>query len=157
MRILAFHPGNHDASAAAFDDYRLVAAVEEERLTRRKGSGDGVPWLAIDEVLRIAAWSRMDVDAVVSTRSFFQPQYFRYPAHRAMARRIGRWLGTEKSMRDLFMHCLQCGTADAASIFQCDDFLRDNGFRANVPLAFANHHEAHALPTLFFKIGRAHV
>ena len=54
MRILTFHPGCHDANAAAFDDYRLIAAVEEERLTRRKGSGYGVPWLAIDEVLRIA-------------------------------------------------------------------------------------------------------
>jgi carbamoyltransferase len=72
VRILAFHPGCHDASAAAFEDYRLVAAVEEERLTRQKGYGNGVPWLAIDEVLRIAGWSRRDVDAIVSTRSFFK-------------------------------------------------------------------------------------
>ena len=63
VRLLAFHPGCHDASAAAFDDYRLVAAVEEERLTRVKGSGQGVSWLAVDEVLRIAGWSRHDVDA----------------------------------------------------------------------------------------------
>ncbi|MGO9700125.1 MAG: hypothetical protein ACLPX7_12800 [Xanthobacteraceae bacterium] len=54
MRNLAIHPGGHDASAAAFDDYRLLAAVEEERLTRVKGSGDGVSWLAVDEVLGIA-------------------------------------------------------------------------------------------------------
>src|SRR3984957_1177095 len=47
MRILAFHPGAHDASAAAFDDYRLLAAVQEERLTRHKGSGDGIPWLSL--------------------------------------------------------------------------------------------------------------
>jgi carbamoyltransferase len=68
MRILTFYPGCHDSSAAAFDDYQLLAAVEEERLTRRKGSGEGVPWLAIDEVLRIAGWSRSDVDAIVAVR-----------------------------------------------------------------------------------------
>ena len=37
MRILAIHAGIHDASAAAFDDYNLVAAVSEERFTRIKG------------------------------------------------------------------------------------------------------------------------
>src|SRR6185437_16677999 len=57
VRILSFQSGLHDASAAAFEDYRLVAAVQEERLRREKGWGDDVPWLAIDEVLRIAGWS----------------------------------------------------------------------------------------------------
>ena len=42
----------HDSSAAAFDDYEMVAAVSEERLTRVKGSGESVPWLSIDEVLK---------------------------------------------------------------------------------------------------------
>src|SRR5215475_2167823 len=84
VRILAFHPGCHDATAAAFDDYRLLGAVEEERLTRRKGSGDGVPWLAIDEVLRIAGWTRNDVDAIVSTRSFFPAGYVRGPLYREL-------------------------------------------------------------------------
>ena len=54
MRILAIHAGMHDSSAAAFDDYRLVAAASEERFTRVKGQGGTVPWLAIDEVLHIA-------------------------------------------------------------------------------------------------------
>ena len=63
LRILAIHAGMHDSSAAAFDDYQMVAAVSEERLTRVKGSGEKVPWLSIDEVLRIAGWSRRDVDA----------------------------------------------------------------------------------------------
>ena len=53
MRILAIHPGGHYCSAAAFDDYRLVAAVEEERLARIKGSGQGPSWASVDEVLRI--------------------------------------------------------------------------------------------------------
>src|ERR1700732_4204625 len=32
VRILSFQSGPHDASAAAFEDYRLIAAVQEERL-----------------------------------------------------------------------------------------------------------------------------
>ena len=36
MRILTFQSGLHDASAAAFDDYEVVAAVQEERLRRQK-------------------------------------------------------------------------------------------------------------------------
>src|ERR1700731_4004707 len=59
------------------DDYRLLAAVQEERLTRHKGSGDGIPWLAIDEVLRIAGWTRRDVDAIASTRAFYPAIYLR--------------------------------------------------------------------------------
>ena len=37
---MAFHAGMHDSSAAVFDDYAMVAAVSEERLTRVKGSGE---------------------------------------------------------------------------------------------------------------------
>ena len=93
MRILAFHPGAHDASAAAFDDYRLIAAVQEERLTRQKGSGDGVPWLAIDEVLRIAGWTRRDVDAIASTRAFYPAGYVRGPLYREIDHALRRWRG----------------------------------------------------------------
>ena len=60
MRILGFHACGNDASAAVFDDYKLIAAVQEERLTRVKGWGDGIPWLAIDEVLQIAGWNRRE-------------------------------------------------------------------------------------------------
>jgi carbamoyltransferase len=52
VRVLAFQSGAHDASAAAFEDYRLVAAVQEERVRREKGWGRAVPWLAIDELLQ---------------------------------------------------------------------------------------------------------
>ena len=150
MRLLAIHPGCHDASAAVFDAYHLLAAVEEERLTRVKGSGQGVSWLAVDEVLRIAGWSRRDVDAVVSTRSFFPPSYFRFPPHQEMIYAVRRWLGTDRPVRDLMVHCQLRGTLDIPAIFRSADFLRDNGFRPDIPLHFVNHHEAHALPALFF-------
>jgi len=150
MRILAFHPGCHDASAAVFDDYKLIAAVEEERLTRRKGSGDGVPWLAIDEVLRIAGWSRADVDVLVSSRSFFPPKYFKYPLPRELFYRFRRLIGTDQPIRDLMVVCQLAHNANAAELFRTEEFLADNGFRPRTPLHFANHHEAHALAALFF-------
>jgi carbamoyltransferase len=150
MRILAIHPGGHDCSAAAFDDFRLLAAVEEERLTRLKGSGQGVSWLSVDEVLRIAGWSRRDVDAIVSTRSFFSPRYFRFPPHQEAIYAVRRRLGTDRPLRDLMVHCQLRGTLDIPAIFRSADFLGDGGFRSDIPLAFINHHEAHALPALFF-------
>src|SRR5689334_1113018 len=112
MRILAFHPGCHDASAAAFDGYRLVAAVSEERLTRRKGSGNGIPWQAIDEVLRIAEWSRNDVDVIASTRSFFPWHLLRYPLHKELDYAVRRWRGGKPGLRDLMVHCQRRQTTD---------------------------------------------
>jgi carbamoyltransferase len=47
-----------------FEDYKLIAAVQEERLTRIKSWGGGVPWLAIEEVLGIAGWNRRDIDVI---------------------------------------------------------------------------------------------
>jgi carbamoyltransferase len=150
MRILTFYPGCHDASAAVFDDYRLLAAVDEERLTRRKGSGDGVPWLAIDEVLRIAGWSRSDVDAIVAIRSFYPWQYFRYPLYKELDYRFRRRIGRDRKLRDLMVHCQLRGAADAKAVFRTDAFLGDHGFRPDTIFEFANHHEAHALASLFY-------
>jgi hypothetical protein len=41
--ILGLHPGIHDAAAAVFVDYELIAAVQLERLTRQKGDGSVYP------------------------------------------------------------------------------------------------------------------
>jgi carbamoyltransferase len=150
VHILAIHPGCHDASAAAFDDYRILAAVEEERLTRIKGWGAGPPWLAVDEVLRVAGWSRRDVDVIVSSRTFFPPRYFRYPHSRQAIYAIRRWLGTDKPFRELMVLCQLQKTLEIKTIFRAADFLSDNGFRPDTPFVFVNHHEAHALPALFF-------
>jgi carbamoyltransferase len=150
MRILAFHPGAHDSAAAVFDDYRLVAAVQEERLTRHKGSGDGVPWLAIDEVLRIAGWTRRDVDAIASTRAFYPSAYLRLPLRREIDHAVRRWRGKAAGLRELWRECQRRGTTDTLAVFAAERFLDLNGFRPDVRYHFANHHEAHALPALFF-------
>src|ERR1700726_385102 len=97
MRILTFCSSTHDASAAAFDDYELIAAVSEERLRREKGWGADIPWLAIDELLRIAGWSRIDVDVIAQTRGTYPTQYLRLPLARDFYYTVRRWAGRERT------------------------------------------------------------
>lgn len=63
MLILSLHCGAHDAGAALFRDFDLVAAVQQERVTRRKGDG-GLPLAAMAEALTAAGAGPDDVDAV---------------------------------------------------------------------------------------------
>jgi carbamoyltransferase len=149
VRILSFQSGLHDASAAAFEDYRLVAAVQEERLRREKGWGNDVPWLAIDEVLRIAGWTRNEVDVIAAIRGVFPLHYYSFPLSRDIYYTVRKHLGRERLNRDL-SHAINRSGKDADRLFRADRFLAENGFRADAQLHFVNHHEAHALAALFF-------
>jgi carbamoyltransferase len=147
LRILAIQAGMHDASAAAFDDYRLVAAAAEERFTRQKGEGRAVPWLAVDEVLRIAGWSRRDVDAIATTRGFFSTRYYGFSRWREVYYALR---GREEETRELAVLSNRFGVQDPHRLFRADRFLKENSFRPDTQLFFANHHEAHALAALFY-------
>lgn len=149
MRILAFHTSTHDASAAAFADYQLIAAVQEERLRREKGWGAAVPWLAIDEVLRIAGWRRNDVDAIALIRGHFPRHYLRFPLPRELYYTALRWHGSDRATRSLENLCYRYRIVDPLRLFRAGDFLDENGFRPDTRVHFANHHEAHALTALF--------
>lgn len=63
MRILGLSYGFHDSAAALVDDGRIVAAVEEERLTRRKHDAS-FPEQAADACLSIAGITAADIDLV---------------------------------------------------------------------------------------------
>jgi carbamoyltransferase len=149
VRILSFQSGLHDASAAAFEDYRLVAAVQEERLRREKGWGNDVPWLAIDEVLRIAGWARNEVDVIAAIRGIFPLHYFSFPLPRDVYYAVRKHLGRERLNRDLSNAITRSGTGEDR-LFRSDRFLAENGFRDDTKLHFVNHHEAHGLAALFF-------
>jgi carbamoyltransferase len=149
MRILAFQSGLHDASAAAFEDYHLIAAVSEERLRREKGWGADIPWLAIDEVLQIAGWTRGDVDVLALIRGVFPLRYFRFPPTRDLYYRLRKRLGYERVKRDLSHAAIRSGTTPE-QLFRGALFLAENGFRADAKVHFVNHHEAHALAALFY-------
>ena len=55
---------DHDACAAVFDDYRMISARAQERMSRIKDDGFSFPAAAVDECLAAANLSRSDVDVV---------------------------------------------------------------------------------------------
>jgi carbamoyltransferase len=148
MLILSLHSGPHDSSAALFDDYTVLAAVAEERLNRVKGSG-GFPEASLTEVLRIAGVERRDVDVLVCTRGFFRRRYFTYwRPHERLREGLRRVTGNEKT-REMNVVVGKLGRS-ADELFDAGAFLADLGLRPDTRLFFANHHFAHALPSLFF-------
>src|SRR5207302_6760303 len=79
MIILGVHAGQHEASATLFDEYRVLGAVQMERLNRIKGAGvlpDEWAWPCVDEVLSMNGLTRRDVDAVALTRSALPQTYY---------------------------------------------------------------------------------
>lgn len=149
MLILSLNHGPHDSAAALFDDYRLLAAVAEERLNRIKCSG-GFPEQAIAEVLRIAGVGLRDVDVLVTTRNYFLRRYFTHWKPREKLRENWRrWTGHEKT-RCMSTVLGKDPGRSAYDIFDSDAFLADLGLRSDTRLFFSNHHFSHALPALFF-------
>ncbi|MCW8861031.1 MAG: hypothetical protein OQJ87_04910 [Rhodospirillales bacterium] len=149
MIILSLHTGYHDGTAALFDDYDLLAAVQLERLTRKKGDGGGIPEPTIDEVLGIAGLCRSDIDVVVLSRASFPAHYYHAGTIKRIETSLHRMMGREK-LRDMCSQLQRRGMAEAESIFRSDIFLADHGFRPDARVAFSNHHLAHALSSLFY-------
>lgn len=65
LGLNGFAGADHDASAALVIGTRVIAAVEEERLNRRRHSPGDQPLLAVPEVLSIAGVDPRDIDIVV--------------------------------------------------------------------------------------------
>ena len=65
-------PGYQDVSAVLMRDGRVIAAIEEERLTRIKYSAGQLPILSIKEVLRIGGINIQDVAVVAFHGSTWQ-------------------------------------------------------------------------------------
>ena len=62
MRVLGIHDG-HSAAACIYEDGRLTAGIQEERLTRVK-NWSGVPEKSIATVLELAGVAMKDIDYV---------------------------------------------------------------------------------------------
>lgn len=148
--ILGVHSGSHDGAAALFDGYDLKAAVHLERLTRKKGDGTRHPDAAIDEVLSIAGAARGDVDVVAYSRSLLPTRHFRHLRGRDWLKEKYRAHIEGKTRRQVMPEVFRHGTADIGAFFDIEAFQRDSGFRSDAAVYFYNHHEAHALPTLFY-------
>lgn len=72
---------NHDSAVTIVKDGKILASVQEERITRVKHDGS-VPYNAIKECIRIAGISPEEIDAIAqSTQQFWLPplrSFFKY-------------------------------------------------------------------------------
>lgn len=149
MIILSLHTGYHDGTAALMDGYDLVAAVQLERLTRKKGDGGGIPEAAMDEVLSIAGLTRKDVDVVVLSRASFPARYFKANALKSMEYAFHKIIRHEK-LKDMCSQMQMRGEGDPKQLFREEMFRADFGFKEGLKIAYSNHHMAHALSALFY-------
>ncbi len=149
MLILGVHSGHHDAVAVLFEDYAMRAAIQLERLTRRKIDGGRIPDEAIDACLATIGAERGDVDAVALGRAVFPWHYFtHFSGGRWVEGKVRQAVGKQKQ-KSMERELIRAKRSDAAGIFDTARFCAEQGFRAGIPVGFYNHHLAHALPTLF--------
>ncbi len=149
MTILGISTG-HDAGAAVIVDGQMVAAINEERLNRKKMFW-GFPDLSIPECLRLAGLQPDDIELVAiagtsSTRAkplefgyesvgFFRTFFSGMSKTPLTGLLMGTDLGT-KATRRVFQSSIFRGTAE----------IQDRLARANVqaPIEFVDHHLCHA-------------
>jgi len=148
--ILTVHTGIHDAAAALFEDYELRAAVQLERLTRRKGDGSQYPNLCIDEVLGIAGATRRDVDVLGASRCEFPTEFYRNIRGARWIREKYRKYVEHNTRRYMIGEFRRYHTPRVDDIFDVDKYRRAGGFRGDTKVHFYNHHESHALAALFY-------
>jgi carbamoyltransferase len=147
MLILSVHAAAHDSAAALFSDYELLAAVQQERLTRSKGAG-GLPTAAIDEVLSIAGVGRRVIEQLVLTRAHYPVRFFALGPYKRLEDRVNRYLGKERN-KDIVTEMIRAGADEAEAVFDTGALLRHFGLSESIPVFFSQHHLAHALSALF--------
>lgn len=149
MYILSIHSGGHDSAAALFKDYDLLAAVHQERLTRKKCDGR-FPDEAIDEVLRIAGITKIDIEVLVLSRNLYPAKYFDYSQATKLRYSISDFFSTKKKYKDVSSRMKQKGVLSPDSFFAGKNLLQDKDFSSDTEIYFANHHFAHALSAFFY-------
>ncbi|MBL8589501.1 MAG: hypothetical protein JNK46_13290 [Methylobacteriaceae bacterium] len=133
---------SHDACAALYDDYRLIAAIAQERPTRVKGDGGRFPAEAAAECLAQAGVGPDKVDVVALPRVDYPRAFYKKRAFRPFpSPRKGDDLELIRVMTRQLI-------GDPAAALDAPAWLAQFGLGHAKPF-FYNHHAAHALGTLF--------
>ncbi len=133
---------SHDSCAALFDDYRLVAAIAQERPTRIKGDGGRFPAEAVAECLAEAGVGPEKIDVVALPRVDYPRAFYKSRAFWPFpSLRKGDSL-------ELIRVMSRQRIADPAAALDAPAWLAQFGLGHAKPF-FYNHHFAHALGTLF--------
>lgn len=141
MRVLGIHVG-HDAGAALIADGKVVTAVDEERLTRKKHNGD-FPRMAIRHCL---AEADGDIDRVAVSEDLLASGVYKglelTPGRCTNARYLGRskhtlynWARTAKRLRE--------------GEHRLPRYLRVSEALVGAQLYSVGHHLSHAASTYF--------
>ena len=137
---------NHDSGAAVVADGRLVSAVNQERIDRKKNSG-AFPWGAIDSALSTAGIRERDVDRIVVGTSFTPSALLRaFPSGHGRAKKRGQFSGLLHAYI-LYQSILKRAGLESAEIETCRRILhrklRKRPF-SKASLELMDHHRAHA-------------
>ncbi|MFN8017996.1 MAG: carbamoyltransferase N-terminal domain-containing protein [Acidimicrobiales bacterium] len=129
----------HDSAAALCVDGEVVAAVEQERLSRRKHDA-GLPLEAIASVLAIAELAPDELDAV----AFYEKPLNVVGRYLATRQRVGpsSLPGFVRTVPDLVGHNLMVGD-------RIQRGLRRIGRTSPIRVAYAEHHESHAAAAFY--------
>ena len=130
--------GFHDSAAAVVVDGVLVAAVEQERLSRTKHDAS-FPASAMDVALAVAGASPGDVDLVVH--------------HERPVVVLDRYLATRlrtsvTAPRSLFVDAPRVVRTQMGAARRVSRWFTDRGVRTP-PLAYAEHHQSHVAAAFF--------
>ena len=139
MNVLGIHDG-HNAAAALVRDGRIVAAIQEERLSRIKNH-DTFPARAVERVLQMAGLAPRDLDAI-ALNGRHQPRHRTREQLMAAVREAGeeslgarlRQLARNSPINSLFRGLRKQEREEECA---AAGLPRDR-------LTFVNHHEAHA-------------
>lgn len=135
---LGVHDG-HNAAAALLKQGRIVAALQEERLTRNKNQG-GIPYRSINEILTMGASTSREVTKIALNGTYMIYDHWDPEPLLASFKRSGGWTGQFKQpLKGTFVDNLyrERKAQERASQFAKLGF--ENGLLAPV-----DHHTAHA-------------
>tara|TARA_R110002110_G_scaffold85816_1_gene223378 strand:- start:129149 stop:130858 length:1710 start_codon:yes stop_codon:yes gene_type:complete len=152
MLILGLNLGMHDGAAALFDDYRVLGAVQLERLSRRKNHGNGYTKECVDALMSMAGVSPADVDAVCFSRGFVKTAHLNLGFRRDTNYRLRRLFGKDV-FKEIAGELVRNDTTDPTDIVDVDGLKAFYGLRPDTQVFFANHHLSHALSALFYSAG----
>ncbi|MEI8146018.1 MAG: carbamoyltransferase N-terminal domain-containing protein, partial [Alphaproteobacteria bacterium] len=140
MIILGFYR-SHDACAALYDDYRCLASVALERVSRVKTDGFRYPAEAVDECLAQAGLKASDIDVICFPRTSYPGTEIRRPF-----RRFGGLIA-DKSVDPIAP--LRSGRVTSLDeVIDTEAYCAAKGLPVDAQRYFYNHHAAHALATL---------
>jgi len=144
--ILGLSFGYHDSAAVILHNGKLSAAVQEERLSRKKGDS-GFPYLAIEEALRVSELTMESVTEIV----FYEKPYRKF--ERIMRNSSQRFPTRFKFFRNSFEEWLS-GKLDffeyeLSKVPKADFITRFKQVVSRVGVKYSHHHLSHAASAAF--------